>query len=57
MDSLDADGTDDFSARIRAATELLESVVTDPSVLEVMTEEERIRFVNAAGDVFSPDVT
>jgi len=57
VDSLDADGTDDFSARIRAATELLESVVTDPSVLEVMTEEERIRFVNAAGDVFSPDVT
>jgi NAD(P)-dependent dehydrogenase (short-subunit alcohol dehydrogenase family) len=50
-------GTDDFSARIRAATELLESVVADPSVLEVMTEEERIRFVNAAGDVFSPDVT
>ena len=57
MDSVGTDSTDDFSARIRAATELLESVVADPSVLEVMTEEERIRFVNAAGDVFSPDVT
>ena len=57
MDSVGTDSTDDFSARIRAATELLESVVADPSVLEVVTEEERIRFVNAAGDVFSPDVT
>ncbi len=57
MDSVGTAGTDDFSAQIRAATEFLESVVADPSVLEVMTEEERIRFVNAAGDVFSPDVT
>ena len=48
--------TDDFQARIRRATELLETVVGDPSVLEVMSEAERIRFVNAAGDVFCPDV-
>jgi len=47
---------DDFRARVRAVTELLETVVGDPSVLEVMSEEERIRFVNAAGDVFCPDV-
>ncbi|MFN8025281.1 MAG: SDR family oxidoreductase [Acidimicrobiia bacterium] len=39
-----------------AATEFLEQVVADPSVLEVMTEEERVRFVNAAGNVFEPDV-
>jgi len=57
VDSVETAGTDDFSAQVRAATELLEQVVADPSVLEVMTEEERIRFVNAAGDVFSPDVT
>jgi NAD(P)-dependent dehydrogenase (short-subunit alcohol dehydrogenase family) len=48
--------TEEFRERIRAATELLETVVCDPSVLEVMAEEERIRFVNAAGDVFCPDV-
>ena len=48
--------TDDFRARIRRATELLETVVGDPSVLEVMSEAERIRFVNAAADVFCPDV-
>ncbi len=47
---------EEFRARIRRATELLESVVADPSVLELMAEHERIRFVNAAGDVFCPDV-
>ena len=48
--------TEDFPARVRRATELLETIVRDPSLLEVMPEDERIRFVNAAGDVFSPDV-
>ena len=47
---------DDLTARLRAATELLELVVQDPSRLEGLTEEERIRFVTAAADVFSPDV-
>jgi NAD(P)-dependent dehydrogenase (short-subunit alcohol dehydrogenase family) len=47
---------EDFQARIRRATELLETVVADPSRLEVMPEDERIRFVNAAADVFCPDV-
>lgn len=46
----------DDMAEIRRATELLERVVADPSVLEVMSEHERVRFVNAAGDVFCPDV-
>ena len=48
--------SEEFRAQIRRATELLEGVVADPSVLEVMPEHERIRFVNAAGDVFCPDV-
>jgi len=48
--------TEDLQARLRAATELLESVVADPSRLEGLSEAERIRFVNAAGDVFCPDV-
>ena len=42
--------------RFERATELLERVVADPSVLEAMSEHERVRFVNAAGDVFCPDV-
>jgi NAD(P)-dependent dehydrogenase (short-subunit alcohol dehydrogenase family) len=41
---------------ITRVTELLERVVADPSLLEVVPEHERIRFVNAAGDVFCPDV-
>ena len=47
---------EDLRARIRRATELLETVVGDPSRLEVMSEQERIRFENAVADVFCPDV-
>ena len=42
--------------RVRAATELLETVARDPSVLEQLSEAERIRLQTAAGDVFEPDV-
>src|SRR5690242_16817979 len=45
-----------FREEIERATALLERVVADPSLLEVMPEPDRIRFVNAAGDVFCPDV-
>ncbi len=41
---------------VRRVTELLERVVADPSILRDVPEHERIRFVNAAGDVFCPDV-
>ncbi len=41
---------------VRRVTELLERVVADPSILQSVAEQERIRFVNAAGDVFCPDV-
>ncbi len=37
-------------------TELLERVVADPSILQGVSERERIRFVKAAGDVFCPDI-
>jgi NAD(P)-dependent dehydrogenase (short-subunit alcohol dehydrogenase family) len=47
---------EDLDARLRAVSELLESVVADPSLLSVLSEAERVRFVNAAGDVFCPDV-
>ena len=47
---------EDFQARVRRVTELLETVVGDPSLLEMMSEPERIRFENAVADVFCPDV-
>jgi NAD(P)-dependent dehydrogenase (short-subunit alcohol dehydrogenase family) len=42
--------------RVRVATELLETVAGDRSALDALSEQERIRFLNAAGDVFCPDV-
>jgi len=47
---------DDVADRLRAATELLEAVAADRSHLRALPEDERVRFLNAAGDVFSPDV-
>ncbi len=46
----------DVADRLRAATELLEAVAADRSLLRALGEEERIRLLNAAGDVFSPDI-
>ncbi len=31
-------------------------MIADPSILQAVAEQERIRFVNAAGNVFCPDV-
>jgi NAD(P)-dependent dehydrogenase (short-subunit alcohol dehydrogenase family) len=42
--------------QVRAATELLEAVAADRSTIDDLPESERIRFLNAAGDVFCPDV-
>ncbi|MET0729457.1 MAG: SDR family oxidoreductase [Acidimicrobiales bacterium] len=39
-----------------AATELLEAVARDRSLMDGLRHEERVRLVNAAGAVFSPDV-
>jgi NAD(P)-dependent dehydrogenase (short-subunit alcohol dehydrogenase family) len=47
---------DEMAGRLRAATELLESVVADRTLLDGLTGEERVRLLNAAGDVFCPDV-
>ena len=47
---------DELVASLRAATELLESVNGDRTLLDALTADERIRLVNAAGDVFCPDV-
>ncbi|QXC63419.1 SDR family oxidoreductase [Aquihabitans sp. G128] len=45
-----------MGARLRAATELLEAVNADRTLLDGLTDAERVRLVQAAGDVFSPDV-
>jgi NAD(P)-dependent dehydrogenase (short-subunit alcohol dehydrogenase family) len=47
---------DELAEQLRAATELLERVARDPSTLRGLTDEERRRFRNAAGDAFEPDV-
>jgi len=51
-----AESPDDTAARLRAATELLESVVRDRSLLGLLSLEERTRLQSAAADVFNPDV-
>ena len=45
----------DTAAKLRAATELLESVVRDRGLLGSLSIEERTRLVAAAADVFNPD--
>ena len=42
--------------RIRAATEVLEAIVADRSLLAAMPVGDRTRLLNAAGNVYSPDV-
>jgi len=46
----------DRTKELLAATELLEAIAGDRSLLDGLTAEERIRFLNAAGNVFAPDV-
>ena len=47
---------DDLAERLRAATEVLEAVVADRSVLARLGIAERTRLLSAAGDVYQPDV-
>jgi NAD(P)-dependent dehydrogenase (short-subunit alcohol dehydrogenase family) len=48
--------SEEFSDRARRATELLEAVVADRSLLAALPLEDRTRLLNAAGAVFSPDI-
>ena len=52
----DATAANQTVARLRAATEVLESVVRDRVILRALSEDERTRFLAAAGGVFDPDV-
>jgi NAD(P)-dependent dehydrogenase (short-subunit alcohol dehydrogenase family) len=51
-----SDDDDELSERLRAVTEELEALAADRSRLHRLPDAERIRLLNAAGDVFSPDV-
>src|SRR5471032_3025959 len=42
--------------RLRAATDALEAVARDRTLLGSLSVEERTRLLSAAGDVFNPDV-
>ena len=48
--------SDEVAEQLRAATELLEAVVRDRSLLAALSVEERTRLLSAAGDVFNPDL-
>ncbi len=41
--------------RLRAAMDILEDVVADRALLGLLTAEERMRLIRAAGHVFNPD--
>src|SRR6185436_20153239 len=47
--------TDTFHDSVRAATELLESIVADRGLLARLSAPDRKRLVQAAGQVFNPD--
>jgi len=47
---------DELAARLKAATELLESVAQDRGLLGALSVEERTRLLAAAGDVHNPDL-
>ena len=47
---------DETTAKLREATELLESVAHNRGLLGGLTVEERTRLLKAAADVFNPDV-
>jgi NAD(P)-dependent dehydrogenase (short-subunit alcohol dehydrogenase family) len=47
---------DGLAARLKAAAELLESIAGNRALLAGISEEERMRLLKAAGDVYCPDV-
>jgi NAD(P)-dependent dehydrogenase (short-subunit alcohol dehydrogenase family) len=46
----------DLTKELLAAADLLEAIAADRSLLDTLTPDERIRFLNAAGNAFAPDV-
>ena len=46
---------ENMAERVRAATQLLEAVARDPFLLENLSEDERVRLLQAVADVACPD--
>src|SRR5688572_2036678 len=46
----------DLTEQLLEAVELLEAIARDRALLDGLSPAERVRFVNAAGAVFSPDI-
>lgn len=46
----------DLTSELLAATELLEAVARDRTLLDALSHDERIRLLTAAGDVYAPDL-
>jgi NAD(P)-dependent dehydrogenase (short-subunit alcohol dehydrogenase family) len=46
----------EFIARIRAAADLLESIVLDRALLAAVSHEDRTRLIQAAAQVYCPDI-
>ena len=59
--STSGDATDakagEMSARLRAATELLEAAARNRALLAALSVEERTRLLTAAGEIYCPDVS
>ncbi len=49
-------GVEPLKKRLQAAAELLEAIATDRTLLAELSGEERTRLLQAAGEVFCPDV-
>src|SRR3954452_18940946 len=47
----------DLAQRVREATELLEAIVDDRGLLAGLDAEDRRRILDAAGNVYNPDVS
>src|SRR5436190_7056356 len=45
-----------LAERLRAATELLEAAAGDRALLAILSAEDRLRLIQAAGAIFCPDV-
>ena len=45
-----------LAVRLREATDLLESITRDRRLMAVLSNDERRRLIDVAGDVFNPDV-
>ena len=48
--------TEHLSAKLRAVTEVLEAIAADRSLLATLPLDDRTRLLNAAGNVYEPDV-